>query len=78
MKKIFVLDTNVLLHDPNAIFAFEEHEVIIPAVVLEEIDSKKEMPMKLGVMPVMYRDCWMDYVSWVTCTVGYLWLMEVI
>lgn len=72
MKKIFVLDTNVLLHDPNAIFAFEEHEVIIPAVVLEEIDSKKEMPMKLGVMPVMCPDCWMDYVSWVTCTVGYL------
>ncbi|MGN7309029.1 PIN domain-containing protein, partial [Bacillus subtilis] len=33
MKKIFVLDTNVLLHDPNAIFAIEEHEVIIPAVV---------------------------------------------
>lgn len=78
MKKIFVLDTNVLLHDPNAIFAFEEHEVIIPAVVLEEIDSKKEMPMKLGVMPAMYPDCWMDYVNWVTCTVGCLWLMEVI
>lgn len=48
MKKIFVLDTNVLLHDPNAIFAFEENEVIIPAVVLEEIDSKKRNPEEIG------------------------------
>ncbi|NMO94800.1 PhoH family protein [Paenibacillus lemnae] len=48
MKKIFVLDTNVLLHDPKAIFAFEEHEVIIPAVVLEEIDSKKRNADELG------------------------------
>lgn len=42
MKKIFVLDTNVLLHDPKAIFTFKEHEVVIPAVVLEEIDSKTQ------------------------------------
>lgn len=48
VKKIFVLDTNVLLHDPNAIFAFEEHEVIIPAVVLEEIDTKKRNADEIG------------------------------
>lgn len=48
MKKIFVLDTNVLLHDPNAIYAFEDNEVIIPAVVLEEIDSKKRNADELG------------------------------
>ncbi|WP_019636256.1 PhoH family protein [Paenibacillus fonticola] len=48
MKKIFVLDTNVLLHDPNAIFAFEENEVVIPAIVLEEIDSKKRNADELG------------------------------
>ncbi len=48
MKKIFVLDTNVLLHDPQAIFAFDENEVIIPAVVLEEIDSKKRLADELG------------------------------
>ena len=48
MKKIFVLDTNVLLHDPQAIFAFEDNEVIIPAVVLEEIDSKKRLADELG------------------------------
>lgn len=48
MSKIFVLDTNVLLHDPNSIFAFKENEVIIPAVVLEEIDSKKRNADEIG------------------------------
>lgn len=48
MKKIFVLDTNVLLHDPQAIFAFDDNEIIIPAVVLEEIDSKKRLADELG------------------------------
>ncbi|ASA23574.1 PhoH family protein [Paenibacillus donghaensis] len=48
MKKIFVLDTNVLLHDPNSIFSFKEHEVVIPAVVLEEIDSKKRNADEIG------------------------------
>lgn len=48
MKKIFVLDTNVLLHDTTALFAFDEHEVIIPAIVLEEIDSKKRNAEEIG------------------------------
>ncbi len=48
MKKIFVLDTNVLLHDPNAIYAFEDNEVIIPSIVLEEIDSKKRNADEIG------------------------------
>ncbi|MGN7454981.1 PhoH family protein [Paenibacillus pasadenensis] len=48
MTKIFVLDTNVLLHDPQAIFSFDDNEVIIPAVVLEEIDSKKRLADELG------------------------------
>jgi PhoH-like ATPase len=48
MKKIFVLDTNVLLHDPNAVFSFEDNDVIIPAVVLEEIDSKKRLADEIG------------------------------
>ncbi len=39
--KHFVLDTNVLLHDPNALFVFQEHEVIIPLVVVEELDTFK-------------------------------------
>ncbi|MBS3803141.1 MAG: PhoH family protein [Oleiphilaceae bacterium] len=40
-KKIYVLDTNVLIHDPNALLNFEEHHVIIPMTVLEELDSLK-------------------------------------
>ena len=44
MKKNFVLDTNVLLHDPESIFVFEDNNVIIPIYVIEEIDTfKKEM-----------------------------------
>lgn len=41
-KKIFVLDTNVLLHDPNAIFSFPDATVGIPAIVLEELDQFKK------------------------------------
>jgi PhoH-like ATPase len=39
--KHFVIDTNVLLHDPGALFVFEEHEVIIPLTVIEELDRFK-------------------------------------
>jgi PhoH-like ATPase len=39
--KMYVLDTNVLIHDPNALLNFEEHQVIIPMTVLEELDSLK-------------------------------------
>lgn len=48
MSKIYVIDTNVLLHDPLAIFSFEENEVVIPSVVLEEIDSKKRLADEIG------------------------------
>ncbi len=41
MKKTFILDTNVLLHDPNAIFKFEDNDLIIPIYVIEEIDTFK-------------------------------------
>jgi PhoH-like ATPase len=40
-KKMYVLDTNVLIHDPNALLNFEEHDVIIPMTVLEELDNLK-------------------------------------
>jgi len=40
--RIFVLDTNVLIHDPTALFRFEEHDVYLPMVVLEELDSAKK------------------------------------
>ncbi len=48
LNKIYVLDTNVLLQDPLAIFAFEENEVVIPAIVLEEVDSKKRYMDEIG------------------------------
>ena len=41
-KRIYALDTNVLLHDPTALFHFEEHDVFIPMTVLEELDEKKQ------------------------------------
>lgn len=41
-KKTFVLDTNVLLHDPSCLFRFEEHDIFIPMVVLEELDAAKK------------------------------------
>ncbi len=40
--RVFVLDTNVLMHDPTAIFRFEEHDVYLPMVVLEELDAHKK------------------------------------
>lgn len=40
-KKLFVLDTNVLMHDPSAIYRFEEHDIFLPMIVLEELDSHK-------------------------------------
>lgn len=41
-KRIYVLDTNVLMHDPTALFKFEEHDVYLPMVVLEELDAGKK------------------------------------
>lgn len=41
-KRLFILDTNVLMHDPTALFHFKEHDVYIPMVVLEELDSAKK------------------------------------
>ncbi len=48
MKKIFVIDTNVLLSNPNAIFSFEDNDVYIPIVVIEEIDSFKKGQNEIG------------------------------
>ncbi|OGA50286.1 MAG: phosphate starvation-inducible protein PhoH [Betaproteobacteria bacterium RIFCSPLOWO2_12_FULL_62_13] len=40
--KLFVLDTNVLMHDPTSLFRFEEHDVYIPMAILEELDNNKK------------------------------------
>jgi len=48
MKKNYVLDTNVLLHDPHAIFKFEDNDVIIPIFVIEEVDQFKREGTERG------------------------------
>jgi len=42
VKRLFVLDTNVLLHDPMSLFRFEEHDIFLPMIVLEELDGHKK------------------------------------
>jgi PhoH-like ATPase len=41
-KRLYILDTNVLMHDPTSIFQFEEHDVFLPMMVLEELDAAKK------------------------------------
>ncbi|MGG6292821.1 PhoH family protein [Leptolyngbya sp. AN02str] len=48
MKKVVVLDTNVLLHDPSAILRFEENDVVLPITVIEELDRFKRQPDMTG------------------------------
>ena len=40
--KLFVLDTNVLMHDPTSLFRFEEHDIYLPMATLEELDNNKK------------------------------------
>ncbi|MDR5765106.1 MULTISPECIES: PhoH family protein [unclassified Caballeronia] len=42
LRKLFVLDTNVLMHDPSSLFRFEEHDVYLPMMTLEELDNHKK------------------------------------
>jgi PhoH-like ATPase len=48
MKKSYVLDTNVLLHDPSAILRFEDNDVVLPITVIEELDRFKKQPEMIG------------------------------
>ena len=48
MKKIFVIDTNVILHDPTAILRFEDNEIVLPIAVIEELDRFKKQPEMTG------------------------------
>ncbi|MDX1609068.1 MAG: PIN domain-containing protein, partial [Halofilum sp. (in: g-proteobacteria)] len=41
-RRLFILDTNVLMHDPTALFRFQEHDVYLPMIVLEELDAGKK------------------------------------
>ncbi len=47
-RKTFVIDTNVLIHDPEAITKFARNNVVIPLTVLEELDTMKRLPNELG------------------------------
>ena len=48
MKKTFVLDTNVLLHDPSAMLRFQDNDVVLPITVIEELDRFKKQPEMTG------------------------------
>jgi PhoH-like ATPase len=48
MKKIFVIDTNVLLHDPNAMLCFADNEVVLPITIIEELDRFKKQIEAIG------------------------------
>lgn len=48
MKKYFVLDTNVLLHDVNSLFAFQDNDVVIPIIAIEELDRFKKDLNEIG------------------------------
>ncbi|MGH7330416.1 MAG: PIN domain-containing protein, partial [Polyangiaceae bacterium] len=48
MRKNYVLDTNILLHDPRAIFRFEDNNVIIPIFCIEEVDQFKREGSERG------------------------------
>jgi PhoH-like ATPase len=48
MKKAFVIDTNVLLHDPSAMMRFEDNDVVLPITIIEELDRFKKQPEVTG------------------------------
>ncbi len=48
MQKVFVLDTNVLLHDPAALFRFEDNEIVLPITIIEELDRFKKLTEMTG------------------------------
>ena len=50
-KRIYVLDTNVLMHDPTALFKFEEHDVFLPMQVMEELDNAKKGTSEASLRP---------------------------
>ncbi len=70
-RKYFVLDTNILLHEPFAIYSFKEHDVIIPMTVLEELDrikdSKRDVArdarVAIRALEDLFRDATPDQIS---------------
>jgi PhoH-like ATPase len=58
MKKNFVLDTNVLLHDPRSLFSFDDNNVVIPIYVIEEVDKFKRDQSELGATRASWLATW--------------------
>ena len=48
MQKIYILDTNVLLHDPGSLRSFQDNTVVVPIFVIEEVDHFKKEASELG------------------------------
>lgn len=48
MKKIYILDTNILLHDANSLLKFDDNDVVIPLIVIEELDNQKRRHDEVG------------------------------
>ena len=48
MKKVYVLDTNVLLHDPSSIRQFQENDIVLPITIIEELDRFKKLASSIG------------------------------
>ena len=48
MKKTFVLDTNVLLHDAQALIRFEDNDIVLPIAIIEELDRFKKQSDSIG------------------------------
>ncbi|MEM8714405.1 MAG: PIN domain-containing protein, partial [Cyanobacteria bacterium P01_G01_bin.4] len=48
MKKAYVLDTNVLLHDPMSIHQFQENDIVLPITIIEELDRFKKQASNIG------------------------------
>ena len=57
-KKNFVIDTNVILHDYNCLKNFQENDIYLPLVVLEELDKFKKGTSRLISMPVSLSGNW--------------------
>ncbi|WP_162062432.1 PhoH family protein [Vibrio taketomensis] len=70
-RKLFVLDTNILLHEPLAIYSFQEHDVVIPMTVLEELDrikdSKRDVArdarVAIRALEALFKDATPDEIS---------------
>lgn len=48
MKKTYIIDTNILLHNPRALLLFEDNDIIIPDIVIDELDNHKRTPGEIG------------------------------